>query len=138
MDSVLFEHAEQGRNWVMKLLLAIGVAFVFFGILGGAPWFWYLGAGLFVLMVGWRVLANSPSGSRLTPQLLRVYAGGWQREMPLREINKVVLKDWVDGPPDVAAILKGGESVSIPIQCIGRSRTFVAALELAGIAIDRQ
>jgi len=138
MDNVLFEHEEHGRNWVMKILLAIGVAFVLLAFKGGAPWFWYIGPGLFVLMAGWRVVANPKSGSRLTREVLQVYSGRWRRELPVSDIDRFILLEWSDGPPGVEAMLKWGESVSIPFQCIGRSQVFVAALKTMGIAVERK
>ena len=137
MDQLIFQHAEGERNWLSVAFLLIGIVFITFGVLGDAPAIWFVGPGLFVAGAGWLVFKNEKSGAKLTGTQLLLWSGRWRRDLSLAEIAKIQLKEWVDGPPEIAAELNGGELVSIPFRCIGQTNEFIAALRTLKIEIEK-
>ena len=137
MDASLYASESKGRRPLFIVLFAIGAALLAFGILGGAPWIWYLPVGFFALVSGWQLVANPVSGARLTASSLLLHSGRWRREVDVAVIEKLSITAWSDGPPSLRLILRDGSDEPIPHMCIERRDEFLAALATLGVPIER-
>ncbi len=137
MQQIIFRHSERTRNWMTVSLLCFGAGLTLFGLHGGADWYWFIGPGIFVFGAGWSVLINQKSGSVMSDETLRVLSGAWDQTIEISQLDRIVLHEWSDGPPDVTAVLKGGGNVTIPFSCIGRKDAFMDAMKRMAVKVEK-
>lgn len=132
--TVLYTHSQSGRRPLTAFAAVFIAGMTGFGLWKDAPWYAMVPIWFAVIGISWILIVNRQSGVQLTHEGLRFHHGKLDRAVPLSEIAHIERHIWSDGPDDIALILKNGERLPIPSDCIN-SRNFVEALGKAGMQV---
>jgi hypothetical protein len=129
-------HAESSRRPAVGIALILSLTFVVIACQNGAPWFASVPALICAMMCVGALVSNRISGSALSGARLKLYAGSWQLELDIRTIDTVHAEDWTDGPPALKLVLRTGEHVKVPANCIGNCDKFLETCRAKGLQIS--
>lgn len=134
-NEIVYEYRENGRRPLTVIALIPCVAMLAFAIEQAAPW-WALAPIVFAVAgLGWMVVFNPVSGTRMSRSGLFFRSGYWSRLARLEEMASFEIVEWSEGGPSGKVIFNNGESLFVPSVCMTSDPAYAQTLRDLGVLL---